>query len=149
MTTGQSTQQRRPAYSGNSKKTLESGAMLGAKWWAVGDKVVCLFQRDFETKFGLGHEFMLSDPKTLTVFVDEFGSTYKRQPDDGTKGTDRQITRFAIPPLAGFGMAIQDLQANGYRGFAFGDRVTIECTDVEPAIDLNRSPMPMFSISVG
>jgi hypothetical protein len=139
---------RRSGWSGNTRTTQESGAMLGAKWWSDGDKVACIFQREFETKFGIGREFLLVSPATITVFVDEYGSTYKKQPDDGTKGQDKQLTRFAMPPLAGFDMAVQDMEANGFPGFKQGDRVLISCIGVQKATNANFSDMPEFDISV-
>lgn len=139
---------KRAGWSGNTKRTLETGAMLGASWWTVGDKVSCLFQREFETKFGKGHEFMLVQPRTMSVFIDEFGKTYKKQPADGAAGVDREITRFAIPPLAGFDMAVQDMEASGFPGFWFGARCIIECTEVQLAKEFGFSDMPIFNISV-
>lgn len=144
----QQTQTRRAGWSGSTKQTLSSGCMLGAKWWKAGDKLACIFQREFETKFGTGYEFMLVKPATINVFVDEYGTTYKQQPADDAKGEMRQATRFALPSLAGFDMAYQDMQANGFPGFRFGDRVLIECTEIQEAKDFGFSDMPMFNLSV-
>ncbi len=139
---------RRAGWSGNSRTTQESGAMLGAKWWAEGDTIACIYQREFETKFGLGHEFLLVQPATLTVFVDEYGSTYKKQPDDNAHGVDKTLTRFAMPPLAGFDMAVQDLEANGFPGFRQGDRCVITCIGIQKGTTVGFSDMPEFTISV-
>lgn len=140
--------QGRAGWSGNTRSTQESGAMLGAKWWQQGDKLACIFQREFETKNGLGREFLLVKPETLTVFVDEYGSTWRKQPDDNTQGVDKQIKRFALPPLAGFDMAVQDMEANGFPGLRQGDRCVIECVGIQKADNPNYSDMPEFSISV-
>lgn len=138
-----SEQQQRRGWVGNTKRTLETGAMLGAKWWQAGDTLCCIFQRVFPTKFGDGHEFLLVKPQSLTVAVDEFGVSTKKG-----DGEQRIITRFAMPPLAGFAMAIQDLQTNGFPGFAFGDRCIITCIDIQEAKEFGMSNMPMFEISV-
>lgn len=138
----------RRGFHGNTRRTLESGCMLGAKWWQPGDKLAALFQRQFETRYGPGHEFLLVKPESLTVFIDEYGTSYKKQPADDAKGQDHQVTRFSLPPLAGFDMAIQDMMANGFDGLRFGDRVLIECTEIEPAKKFGHSDMPIFDISV-
>jgi hypothetical protein len=147
METNQSTP-RRGAFTGSSRHTQESGAMLGGKWWQVGDELTCLFQRNFTTKYGEGTEFMLIKPTSLTVFVDEFGGAYKKQPADNISGNDKQITRFALPPLAGFDMAVQDLHSAGFPGFKFGDKCIIRCTEIQPGKEFGISDMPMFEISV-
>lgn len=139
---------RRSGWSGNTRTTQESGAMLGAKWWSDGDKLACIFQREFETRYGIGREFLLVSPATLTVFIDEYGSAYKKQPDDSTKGVDKQLTRFAMPPLAGFYMAVQDMEANGFPGFKRGDRVLITCVGMQQGTGVGFSDMPEFEISV-
>lgn len=138
----------RAGWSGNSKNTLDSNAMLGAKWWNPGDKLLCLWQRSFDTKYGQGHQFMLVSPETLTCFVDEFGNTYKKQPSDDVTGNDVTVTRFSLPHLAGFDLALQDMEAKGFPGFWFGARCVIECTEVQVATQLGYSDMPVFSISV-
>lgn len=138
---------RRGGYTGSTQRTLESGAMLGAKWWTKGDELHALFQRTFDTRYGLGHEFMLVKPASVNVFIDEFGSTYKKQPADQANGVDKQITRFAIPPLAGFDMAVQDLHTAGFSGFRFGDRCIIRCVGTQPGVG-GYSDMPLFEISV-
>ena len=84
----------------------------------------------------------------LNVFIDDFGKSYKEQPTDDAKGNMQQITRFAMPPLAGFDMALQDMMAGGFPGFRFGDRVLITCTEIQPATQNDYSDMPMFEISV-
>ena len=133
----------RRGWTGTTKNTQESGAMLGAKWWAKGDDIHCLFQRTFETKFGTGHEFLLIKPQTLTVNVDQFGSTTKKG-----DGEQRILTRFAVPPLAGFTMALQDLQTSGFPGLRFGDRCILKCVDIQESQDFGFSAMPLFEISV-
>lgn len=138
----------RRGWHGNTKRTLESGCMLGAKWWVVGDSLACLYQREFETRYGPGHEFLLVKPETLTVFIDEFGTSYKKQPADDVKGQDKTVTRFSLPPLAGFDMALQDMIANGFPGLRFGDRMIITVTEIEPAKKYGHSDMPIFDISV-
>src|SRR5215831_10718031 len=114
---------RNRGWKGSTKNTQESTAMLGGKFWEKGDKVSCLFARDFVTKFGPAYEFLLTKP--LTVNVDEFGVTTKNG-----AGMTRLITRFAMPPLAGFDMAYQDLMAAGFDGFKLHDRIIIECVDI-------------------
>lgn len=133
----------RRGWSGTTKRTLEQGAMLGAKWWAVGDELACMYQRSFETKFGTGYNFLLVKPQSLTVAIDEFGVTTKKG-----DGEQRQITAFSMPPLAGFEMALQDLQSSGFPGFKAFDRVIIRCVEIQKADDFGRSDMPMFEISV-
>lgn len=134
----------RKGWQGSTRRTLDNSAMLGAKWWEAGDELYCIYQRSFDTKFGEAHEFMLVKPQVLLVSVDEFGICRKR----GEEGTDRDVTRFALPPLAGFEMAVQDCMTAGFPGFKFGDAVIIKCVEVQPPVDENRSPMPMFEISV-
>jgi hypothetical protein len=146
----QTQQPTRRAWTGNSKHALESSAMLGGKWWQVGDKIACIFQRDFTTRHGLGREFMLVQPQVLTVFVDEWGSTYRQQPNETTKGADKQITRFALPPLQGFESALHDLQAAapGFGDLRFGDHCLITCFAIKPSDDPNQSDSPQFELSV-
>lgn len=139
---------KRAGWVGTTRETMENGAMLGGKWWKAGDEIACIFQRTFPTKYGEGHEFLLVKPQTVTVFVDEFGSTYKKQPEDNTVGQDRQINRFSLPPLAGFDMAVQALQAAGFPGFRFGDRTSIKCIAVQTATEFGYSDMPEFEVSV-
>lgn len=133
----------RRGWTGSTKRTLENSAMLGAKWWAVDDTLSCIFQRTFETKFGTGYEFMLVKPQTLTVAVDDYGVS--RKTGDGEQ---RIITRFAMPPLAGFDMAIQDLQHNGFPGLRWGDRCVIKCVELQRSLHDDQSDMPMFEISI-
>jgi hypothetical protein len=137
------TTEKRRGWSGNTDDTLESGGMLGAKWWTVGDKLLCLFQREFETKYGPGYEFMLVSPTSLTVSEDQYGALTKKG-----DGKQRQLTRFAIPPLAGFTMAIQNMESKGFPGFQFRDRVTIECVDIQRSDNPDYSDMPKFVITV-
>src|SRR5271157_1613989 len=101
-------EERRRGFTGSTERTLKQGAMLGAKWWAKDDKLSCIFQREFQTKFGTGYNFMLAQPAVLTVYVDEFGVCSKKPQHDNAEA--RQITQFAMPPLAGFDMALQDMQ---------------------------------------
>jgi hypothetical protein len=140
--------QQRRGWKGNTKQTLENGAMLGAKWWAKGDKILCVYQRSFDTKYGRGFNFMLVQPTSLTVSIDEFGSCTKKAIHE--KDEQRQITQFAIPPLAGFDMALQSLQASapGFGDFRFGDKCVIECNDIQEAKEFGFANMPMFEISV-
>lgn len=141
-------EQQRRGWKGNTRQTLENGAMLGAKWWGKGDKLSCIYQRSFETKFGLGYNFLLVQPESLTVSIDEFGSCTKKPVNDGDQ--QRQITQFALPPLAGFDMAVQAVQASapGFGEFRFGDRCIIECIDVEKSAKMGYSDMPVFDITV-
>jgi hypothetical protein len=137
------TQQRKRGWTGSTKQTLDQGAMLGGKWWSKGDKIHCIFQRVFDTKFGTGYNFLLVQPSSLVVAVDEFGICTKKG-----DGEQRQITQFAMPPLAGFDMAVQSLQSNGFDNFRFFDKVIIECVDIQEAKEFGYSDMPMFEISV-
>lgn len=134
---------QRRGWSGTTKNTLEKTAMLGGKWWEKGDKLACIFSRTFETKFGTGYEFMLVQPSTLTVNVDQYGVTTKKG-----EGVAKIITRFAMPSLAGFEMALQDMMGNGFEGLRFGDKVLIECVDIQESSDSSQSPMPQFDVSV-
>ena len=102
-------------WSGSTDETITSGAMVGGKWWEPGDEISCIFNREFETKYGPGYDFLLVKPKTLTVYVDEFGIARKKPISDTNES--RMITRLAIPPLAGFDMAYQALKAKGFPGF--------------------------------
>lgn len=139
---------RRGGWSGNSNETLEGNAMLGAKWWQVGDKLLCLWQRSFETKYGEGHQFMLVQPESLTVFCDTYGVCYKKQPSDNVAGQDLTVSRFSMPHLMGLDTAIQALEAKGFPGFWFGARCIIECIGIKQATEFGYSDMPVFSISV-
>jgi len=145
--TKQAPPQRR-GWTGNSNETLDGNAMLGAKWWAVGDKLLCLWQRSFETKFGTGHQFMLVQPETLTVFVDQFGVSYKKQPKDDVEGTDISVSRFSLPHLAGFDLALQALESKGFPGFWFGARCIVKCIAMKEATQFGYSDMPVFELSV-
>lgn len=139
-------QQRRGAYTGSTQKTLESGCMLGAKWWEKGDEIHALFSRHFPTKFGEGSEFLLIKPTSLSVYVDEWGVSTKKAQKEGQEV--RLVTRFALPPLAGYEMAVQDLLNNGFTGFQHGDRCIIRCVEVQASSTEGYSNMPMFEISV-
>ena len=130
-------------WKGSTKNTLQSGGMLGAKWWSKGDVIGCLFQRTFNTKYGEGYEFTLVSPQSLKVFVDEFGTTTKTGPGD-----EKTLTRFALPSLNGFEMAVQDMMTEGFLGFQAFDKVTITCVDILPATESGYSDMPMFEITV-
>jgi hypothetical protein len=142
--------QKRRGWSGTTQRTQENSCMLGAKWWKKDDKLSVLFQRKFMTKFGDGHEFLLVQPEHLTVNVDEFGVATKST--DTTAANEskqtKTITRFGMPPLAGFDMAVQDLMSSGFDGFKQNDRVIIKCVDIQEAKDFGFSDMPMFEISV-
>lgn len=102
-----------------------------------------IFVRWFPTKYGDASEFILVFPEKINVHIDEFGTATESGP-----GEERILTRFSIPPLAGFDMAYQDLKANGFDGFKYGDKVLIECTEIQPASSKDQSPMPMFTINV-
>jgi hypothetical protein len=135
---------------GRTQSTIENSAMLGAKWWKKGDKLSVLFNRQFDTKFGTGWEFRLVNPPTLTINVDEFGVATKSTDETARESKEtRTITRFGIPNLAGFDMALQDLQSSGFKGLTQNDRVVIECVDIQEAKEFGFSDMPMFEISVG
>lgn len=128
---------------------MEAGGFLSAKWWRLGDEIACIFNRTFETKYGLGYEFILVKPSTITIAVDQFGSSYKKDDPEIPEGCAiRPITRFSIPPLAGFDMALQDMKAGGFPGFQFGDKCIIKCTDIQASKDFGFSDMPMFELSV-
>lgn len=139
-------QTRRGAFTGSTKKTLESGCMLGAKWWEVGDEISALFSRHFPTKFGEGSEFLLIKPTSLSVFIDEYGVATKKAQNEGDML--KLVTRFAMPPLAGYDMAVQDLLNSGFTGFQHGDRCIIKCVEIQNASQEGYSNMPLFEISV-
>lgn len=87
-------------------------------------------------------------PASITVHVDEFGICTENGP-----GEERTLTRFSIPNLQGFEMAYQDLKANGFDSFRYGDKVLIECVEIEKAEpakpgEQQQSDMPLFTISV-
>src|SRR5271157_3991230 len=132
---------RRQGFSGKTQNTLDNSAMLGAEFWKEGQEILCIYNRSFATKYGEGHEFLLVTPRTVFVKVDQYGhASPGLVSDDGVRG----ITRFAMPPLAGFDMAYQDMIANGFDGFRHGDRCKIQCVGVEKSNDPNFSDMPKF-----
>ena len=107
-----------------------------------------MFMRWFPTKHGDACEFRLLFPSSITVNVDEFGVATENGP-----GVPRTITRFSIPPLQGFDMAYQDLKVNGFDSFRYGDKVLIECVEIDKAPEpgpgeKQRSDMPLFTLSV-
>ena len=140
-----SEQTRRGGFIGTTKNTLENSAMLGAEFWHEGMEVSVLFNREFATKYGMGTEFLLVLPIALFVKIDQYGHASPCLSDD----TDaRRITRFAMPPLSGFDMAMQDLKANGFDGFRLHDRCIIKCVGKQKASEIGFSDMPLFEISV-
>ena len=136
---------RRMPFVGKTQNTLDNSAMLGAEFCKAGVAVKAQYNRSFATKYGEGHEFLLLDPKALTIKTDQYGHSSPCNEDDPEA---RKITRFAMPPLAGFDMAVQDLIAGGFDGFRHGDRVVIGCSEVQPTTSADMSPMPMFALSV-
>lgn len=139
-------EQRRKGWTGNSKQVIENSAMLGGKWWDKGDKLLCIFQREFTTRYGLGYAFLLVSPSTLTVSVDKYGAATKKARNEGD--IQKQITQFSVPPLAGIQKALQSLQANGFDNFRFGDKCQITCFDIIPPTKDDYDPSPEFEISV-
>jgi hypothetical protein len=137
----------RKGWSGNTKNTLDNSAMLGAKWWKPGDELACVFNRTFQTKYGQGYEFLLAKPQSLHVLTDTYGMSIKA---DESHPDARKITRFALPNLSGFDMAVQDLKtgAPGFGDFRFGDRCIIRCVEIREAKEFGFSDMPMFNIVV-
>lgn len=140
-----STQPRRGGFSGSTKNTLDSSAMLGSEFWKEGMQVSVLYNREFATKYGAGTEFLLVVPRELFVKVDEFQHYSPALADDPNA---RKITRFAMPPLAGFEMAVQDLKANGFDGFRLHDACIIKCVGIQKSTQRDFSDMPLFEISV-
>jgi hypothetical protein len=136
----------RRGYSGKTQNTLDNSAMLGAEFWHEGQEVLCLYNREFATKYGAGHEFLLVSPKQLMVAIDQYG--HASPADVATNHAAKSITRFAMPPLAGFDMAYQDLVANGFDTFRHGDRVVIRCVGIQKSTNREFSDMPMFELSV-
>jgi hypothetical protein len=90
-------------------------------------------------------EFLLALPKTLYLHRDQYGVCTRAI--EGEAGAIA-VTRFAMPPLAGFDMAVQDLYASGFDGFRHGDRCIIKCVGVTPPKRDDQSPMVKFEISV-
>lgn len=68
-------------------------------------------------------------------------------PDD-EEGKTIEIDQFAMGNLAGFQMALDDLHANGFKGFTMHEKVWIKCVEIQPAMDSSRSPMPMFELVI-
>ena len=66
--------------------------------------------------------------------------------EDG--GVKKSVDAFAMGALAGWEMAMDDLRANGWKGFDLHDRVWIKCTELQPASQANYSDMPMFDVMV-
>lgn len=136
---------RRQPFVGSTKNTQDNSAMLGAEFWKEGMEISALYNREFATKYGAGHEFLLVQPRQLFVKTDQYGHS---SPTVAGDAEGRPITRFAMPPLAGFDMAYQDLVANGLDRFQHGDRCIIRCVGVQKATNSDFSDMPQFEISV-
>lgn len=136
---------RRAGFSGKTQNTIDNSAMLGAEFWSPGIKLACIYNRDFATKYGQGHEFMLVIPQFVYIKIDQYGHS---SPVPADSPEAKKITRFAMPPLAGFDMAYQDMIANGFDGFRHGDKCLIQCVGIQKATSADYSDMPLFDISV-
>jgi hypothetical protein len=67
----------------------------------------------------------------------------------GTEGAEaRKLDQFAMGALAGYQMALDDLKAQGWKGFQLHDRVWIKCVELQPATQRGYSDMPMFEITI-
>lgn len=135
----------RGGYTGSTRNTVDNSGMLGAEFWLVGTEVLAIYNREFPTKHGVGREFMLVKPEFMYIKADQYGHCSPTTADDPA---GKKITRFAMPPLAGFDMAYQDMRANGFDGFRYGDRVRILVTEIQKAQEFGFSDMAMFQISV-
>jgi hypothetical protein len=50
--------------------------------------------------------------------------------------------------MAGFQMALDDMTAQGWKGFILHDRVWIKCTELQEPSQPGYSPMLMFEVSI-
>lgn len=93
---------------------------------------------------GKAHKFKCAVPSKLTVYVDDSGRVMSQE--DG--GTAKEIDQFAMGGLAGFLMALDDMTAQGWKGFELHDQVWIKCTGEQPATQAGYSAMLLFSVEV-
>ena len=92
---------------------------------------------------GTCFKFRALQPSHIKVHVDESNRVI---PED-EPGKDIEIEQFAMGALAGFEMALDDMRANGWKGFAIHDRITIRCVEVQPANQPGYSEMALFEVN--
>lgn len=134
----------RRGFSGSTAKAYGS-AILGAPFWKPGTELGGFYIGSFPTANGDCHKFKCAIPSKLEVTVDDAG---KLVPDGEQGGHIREIDQFAIGALAGFTMALDDMKANGWKGFKLHDKVWIKCTEIQEAQQQGFSPMLMFEVNV-
>lgn len=134
----------RKGFSGSTARAYGS-AILGAPFWKPGVEIGGFYIGSFETANGVCFKFKCGIPSKLSVNVDDAG----RVVPEGEEGSKtREIDQFAMGALAGFEMALDDMKANGWKGFQLHDKVWIKCEEEQEASQPGYSPMLMFTVTV-
>ena len=134
----------RRGFTGSTSRAYGS-AILGAPFWQPGKEIGGFYIGSFETANGQCYKFKCGIPSKLTVIVDEAGRVV---PEDTPEAKSRDIDQFAMGALAGFEMAMDDMKANGWKGFQLHDKVWIKCTEMQDATQPGYAPMLMFEVTV-
>ena len=137
-------QSRRGGFKGSTSRAYGS-AILGSPFWQVGTEVCGAYIGSFETANGECFKFKALQPSSIKVMVDDAGRVVEPS-FEGAK--ERTVDQFAVGSMAGFTMALDDMKANGWKGFALHDRVWIKCVEIQPASQPGYSDMPMFEVEV-
>lgn len=131
-------------------RTSDAGSViLGAKFWKAGTIIKASFLRSFITKLDDGssgecYQFLLDEPKTLDIHVDQFGRF------DEMAEKKINVDKIAIGALTGFTMALQALQESTpwFSTFQRGDLVTINCVGIQDPTQRGYSGMPTFEVQI-
>ena len=129
-------------WTGSTARAYGS-AILGAPFWHEGTEIGGFYIGSFETANGTCYKFRCAVPSKLQVNVDE----NNRVVPEGEHVKVSEIDQFAIGSLAGFQMAMDDMKANGFKGFAIHDRVWIKCVGFQEPLP-GQSPMALFELAV-
>jgi|SRR5260370_1198047 len=141
---GAGTGKPRRGFTGSTARAYGS-AILSSPFWKPETEIGGFYLGTFETANGVCYKFKCAIPSHLTINVDD----NNRLVPEGTEGSkSRDIDQFSIGALAGFGMALDDMKANGWKGFQLHDKVWIKCTEQQEATQQGYSPMLMFEVTV-